>query len=54
MAILDIQLEKGESITAEAGSMVYMNGDIDIKTKTREGGGFFKKLKVSVLGGQSL
>jgi uncharacterized protein (AIM24 family) len=28
MAILDIQLEKGESITAEAGSMVYMNGDI--------------------------
>ena len=53
MAILDIQLEKGESITAEAGSMVYMNGDIEIKTKTREGGGFFKKLKVSVLGGQS-
>ena len=53
MAILDIQLDKGEEITAEAGAMVYMNGDIEVKTKTREGGGFFGKLKVSMLGGQS-
>jgi uncharacterized protein (TIGR00266 family) len=53
MAILDIQLDKGEEITAEAGAMVYMKGDIEVKTKTREGGGFFGKLKVSMLGGQS-
>lgn len=40
MAILDIHLDNGETITAEAGAMVYMQGDIEIKTKTREGGGF--------------
>lgn len=53
MAILDIQLDKGESITAEAGAMIYMKWDIEVKTKTREGGGFFGKLKVSMLGGES-
>jgi uncharacterized protein (TIGR00266 family) len=53
MAILVIHLDNGETITAEAGAMVYMQGDIEIKTKTREGGGFLRKLKVSVLGGQS-
>ena len=53
MAILDIQLDKGESITVEVGAMVYMKGDIEVKTKTREGGGFFGKLKVSMLGRES-
>lgn len=53
MAILDIHLDNGETITAEAGAMVYMQGDIEVRTKTREGGGFLRKLKVSVLGGQS-
>jgi len=53
MAILDIQLNNSETITAEAGAMVYMQGDIEVKTKTREGGGFLRKLKVSVLGSQS-
>jgi uncharacterized protein (TIGR00266 family) len=53
MAILDIQLDKGESITVEAGAMVYMKGDIEVKTKTREIGGFFGKLKVSMLGRES-
>lgn len=53
MAIRDIHLDNAETITAEAGAMVYMQGDIEIKTKTREGGGFLRKLKVSVLGGQS-
>ncbi len=33
--------------------MVYMKGDIEVKTKTREGGIFFGKLKVSMLGGES-
>jgi Mitochondrial biogenesis AIM24 len=32
-AILDIHLDNAETITAEAGAMVYMQGDIEIKTK---------------------
>jgi uncharacterized protein (TIGR00266 family) len=52
MAILDIQMTSGEKITAESGAMVYMKGDIEIKTRTREGG-FFKKVKVTALGGES-
>lgn len=52
MAILDIQMNSGEKITAESGAMVYMKGDIEIKTRTREGG-FFKKIKVTALGGES-
>jgi uncharacterized protein (TIGR00266 family) len=52
MAILDIQMSCGEKITAESGAMVYMKGDIEIKTRTREGG-FFKKVKVTALGGES-
>jgi len=52
MAMLDIQMSSGEKITAESGAMVYMKGDIEIKTRTREGG-FFKKVKVTALGGES-
>lgn len=52
MALLEVQMSAGEKITAESGAMVYMRGDIEIKTRTREGG-FFKKLKVTALGGES-
>src|SRR5687768_7191347 len=52
MAILDVQLNAGETITAESGAMVYIKGDVEIKTRTREGG-LFKKLKVTALGGES-
>lgn len=52
MAILDVQMSSGEKITAESGAMVYMKGDLEIKTRTREGG-FFKKIKVTALGGES-
>ena len=52
MAILDIQMDGGEKITAESGAMVYMKGDFEIKTRTREGG-FLKKIKVTALGGES-
>jgi uncharacterized protein (TIGR00266 family) len=52
MAILEIQMSAGEKITAESGAMVYMKGDIEIKTRTREGG-LFKKIKVTALGGES-
>ena len=52
MAILDVQMKSGEKITAESGGMVYMKGDIEVKTRTREGG-FLKKIKVTALGGES-
>lgn len=52
MALLEVQMSAGEKITAESGAMVYMKGEIDVKTRTREGG-FLKKLKVTALGGES-
>jgi uncharacterized protein (TIGR00266 family) len=52
MAMLEVQMTTGEKITAESGAMVYMKGDFEIKTRTREGG-LFKKIKVSALGGES-
>ncbi|MEM3076446.1 MAG: hypothetical protein QXW37_07490 [Candidatus Nitrosotenuis sp.] len=36
---------KGETITAEAGALVFMKGDIEISTNMRSG--FFKSVKVS-------
>jgi uncharacterized protein (TIGR00266 family) len=53
MSIIEVDMNKGESITANAGAMVYMSGNMDVDTKIRDGG-FFAKLKVSTLGGQSL
>lgn len=52
MSILEVQMGKGEKITAESGAMVFMKGNIEIKTKMREGG-FFKNLKLKALGGES-
>lgn len=52
MAILDVEMMSGEKITAESGAMVYMKGNLEIKTRTREGG-LFKKIKVTALGGES-
>jgi uncharacterized protein (TIGR00266 family) len=52
MSILEIQMGRGEKITAESGAMVFMKGNIEIKTKMREGG-FFKNLKLKAVGGES-
>lgn len=52
MSILEVSLADGERMTAESGAMVYMKGDVEIKTRTREGG-LLKKLKVTALGGES-
>jgi uncharacterized protein (TIGR00266 family) len=52
MAMLDVRMSAGEKITAESGAMIYMKGDFEIKTRTREGG-LFKKIKVTALGGES-
>jgi uncharacterized protein (TIGR00266 family) len=51
MSMLEIQMSKGESITAESGALVFMKGNIEIKTRMREG--FGKSLKVKILGGES-
>lgn len=50
--MLEVQMSDGERLTAESGAMVYMKGNLEIKTRTREGG-FFKKIKVTALGGES-
>ena len=51
MSILEVHMDKGESITAEAGALVFMKGDVEIKTKMRSG--FLKTVKVSLLGNES-
>jgi uncharacterized protein (TIGR00266 family) len=52
MATLEVQMSSGEKITTESGAMVYMKGDMEIKTRTREGR-FLKKIKVTALGSES-
>ena len=52
-SMLEVQLEKGERITGEAGALTYMSPNIDVKTRTRERS-LLGSLKTSLLGGQSL
>ena len=49
-SLLKVELEPGEAITAEPGAMVYMKGDIEIKTSS---GGILKGIMRSMLGGES-
>ena len=51
MSVLEVHLKKGETITAEAGALVFMKGEIEVNTKLR--GGFLKTVKVSLLGNES-
>ena len=53
VGMVDFVLDWDESVTAEAGAMVYMRGNIDTDTKTRKGGGLFKALKSTILAGES-
>jgi uncharacterized protein (AIM24 family) len=46
MAMLEIQLNNEEELNGEAGAMVYIKGNIEVKTTTRSVGGFFKNLKL--------
>ena len=48
--MLKVELEPGENVTAEPGAMVYMKGDIEIKTSS---GGILKGIMRSMLGGES-
>jgi uncharacterized protein (TIGR00266 family) len=50
-AMATIHLEQGETVNAEAGAMMAMSADVDIRTSTR--GGVLKGLRRSVLGGES-
>ena len=52
VGMVDFVLNRGESVTAESGAMVYTRGNIITKTGFRKGG-LFKTLKSSVLGGES-
>ncbi|MDK2892235.1 TIGR00266 family protein [Methanohalophilus sp.] len=48
MQLVEIELDPGESVRAEAGAMMYMSSDIKMHTST--GGGLFKGLKRMVTG----
>jgi uncharacterized protein (TIGR00266 family) len=50
-ALLDVELESGESITAEAGAMVS-HTDVVEMTTSRGKGGFLKSLKRATIGGE--
>jgi len=51
-SMLVVKLEPGESITAEAGAMTYMNPNVDVRTRMRERG-LLGTLGLTVLGRQS-
>ena len=50
-SLLKIELDAGESISAESGAMVTMTPNIDIQTSAK--GGLLSSLKRSMLGGES-
>jgi len=50
-SLAEVKLQAGESVQAEAGSMVYMSPNIKMETKMK--GGILSSLKRSLLGGES-
>ncbi|ASI98881.1 TIGR00266 family protein [Thermococcus celer] len=50
-SLVEVELEDGEAVQAEAGAMVHMSPNIAIETKAK--GGIFGALKRSVLAGES-
>ena len=50
-SLVKVKMEKGETVSAEAGAMVSMSGGIQIETKMK--GGLLGSLKRSVLGGET-
>ncbi|MCW4018228.1 MAG: TIGR00266 family protein [Candidatus Bathyarchaeota archaeon] len=51
-AMLVVKLDQGESITAESGSLTYMDPTIEARTRKREKS-FWGTLGLSLIGGQS-
>ncbi len=52
MGIIHVSMDKGDKVTSESGSMVFLKGDIETITGMRKGG-FLKTLKTAALGGES-
>lgn len=50
-SLVEVNLEAGESVVAEAGAMTWMTSNIQTSTSTR--GGFFSGLKRAVLAGET-
>lgn len=48
MQVVEIELDAGERVRAEAGTMLYMDGGIEMQTST--GGGLFKGFKRMITG----
>ena len=48
MQVVEIELDPGEGVRAEAGAMMYMDSGIELQTST--GGGLFKGFKRMVTG----
>ena len=48
MQLVEIELDPGEGVRAEAGTLTYMDADIEMQTST--GGGVFKGFKRAVTG----
>ncbi len=51
-SLLAVDLDQGDAITAEAGSMTYMDPTVEVRTTMREKG-FFSTLGIALFGGQS-
>src|SRR5512135_530468 len=51
-AMLVVRLDQGETVTAEAGAMTYMDPTIEAHTRKREKS-FWGTLGLSLIGGQS-
>ncbi len=49
-SLLEVELQPGEAVQAEAGAMVHMSPKVHIETKVK---GVFGALKRSMLGGES-
>jgi uncharacterized protein (TIGR00266 family) len=55
LGLLEIDMENGESVTAESGALVFIQGDVEVKTSTKiMEQGFFNRFKSVVLGGESI
>ncbi len=51
-SLLTVDLDAGDTITGEAGSMTYMEPTVEVKTTMREKS-FFHTLGIAIFGGQS-
>ena len=51
-ALLVVNLDKGETITAESGALTYMDPDIEVHTRKREKS-LLGSLGLKIFGGQS-